>query len=233
MAAASKKKLHTVTIQLLGDSGVGKTLMSKCIAEGGPLEKYQVSVTISPDFVKVDYDMKGVGEFRVLYIDPPGTIMSRDMVTSYFRGAHAFLGVFDVTNNKTYASLRDDWLPAAAKHRGMDDVPVLIVGNKTDLMVVEAQLTKVLERAHADFTSPSFPEGLEYIETIGASARNWIFPDVPSRFDCFVAMVVKRSLERQRTSDKRDAESKGIRLLDLDTDPDKKSNAASDDCGTC
>lgn len=230
----------TITILLMGDSNVGKSLMSQCFLQGGPLERYQTNVTVSPEYVKVDYTMKGVGEFSVMYIDPPGTPTSRDLVASYFRDAHALIGVFDVMDNKTYAHLRDEWLPTASRWRDTDNVPVLIVGNKIDLLrkavataeAFDARVAELQARARADFAS--FPQGLEYVETITASARNWVFPETPSRLDLFVKMVVTRAMDRQRASDKSDAAGRGIRLLLHDVDAEKmKADAANDECGTC
>lgn len=121
-------------ICLCGDPAVGKTsLIRKYVTNvygdeyistlGTKVTKKKISV----EYPEVDlqlgikftiWDIMGQKEFRQI------------LTTSYFYGAKGVLTVFDRTRKETFKGL-DDWISAVQKVAG--DVPIVILGNKTDL----------------------------------------------------------------------------------------------------
>lgn len=191
----------TATILLIGNSGVGKTLISQCIAKGEPLQEFLTEVTIQPELLFVDYDLREFGRHRVAFIDPPGARNARELVKSYYRGSDGILAVFDVNEARSYEDLRDDWLPAAGELVGHANVPVLVLANKTDLLLrsaaaarPEKKLARLLETAQRELGT-SFPDRLDFVDVVGTSARHWVFPATPSPLDSFVQSLLERKLK--------------------------------------
>ncbi|PIO60366.1 Ras family protein, partial [Teladorsagia circumcincta] len=63
--------------------------------------------------------------------DTAGQEQFRTLASSYYRGAHGILIVYDITNEKTFDSV-PYWLKNIERFAG-DDVIKLLVGNKSDL----------------------------------------------------------------------------------------------------
>merc|ERR1719361_396808 len=63
--------------------------------------------------------------------DTAGQERFHNITTSYYRGAHCIMGVYDVTNEPSFDHL-NSWMEQI-KTYGTKDVQVLVVGNKCDL----------------------------------------------------------------------------------------------------
>lgn len=127
--SSSSKGSFLVKIVLAGDGAVGKTtLRRRYLGEG-----FQASylMTIGADFAvkTVDvsertikfqlWDLAGQPRFQVV----------REM---YYRGALGGLLIFDVTRWDSFKNL-PHWLEELWRSNGRGAVPVVLVGNKTDL----------------------------------------------------------------------------------------------------
>eukprot|EP01083_Nonionella_stella_P019537 54253_1 len=116
-------------VVLIGDSGVGKSCLLKRFSSG-EFEPGYIS-TIGVDF-----------EIRTLQIrdktvklqiwDTAGQERFHNITTSYYRGAHCIMLVYDVTSTTSFKAI-NRWLTQIRQH-GSKDVEVLLVGNKTDLV---------------------------------------------------------------------------------------------------
>ena len=54
------------------------------------------------------------------------------MTSSYYRGAHGIIIVYDVTNKESFDNVRQ-WMQEIEKYAGRDEICRLLVGNKCDL----------------------------------------------------------------------------------------------------
>jgi Ras-related protein Rab-1A len=67
----------------------------------------------------------------VLQWDTAGQERFRVIASSYYRGAHGIIVVYDITDAETFANVKQ-WLGEIEKH-GTEGVRTLLVGNKSDL----------------------------------------------------------------------------------------------------
>lgn len=220
-------RLPQFKILLFGESNVGKTLISKRISRGDQLADFNVEVTIGVDFVEAIYDFPGdVGPVRVAYVDPPGEIQSRTIVTSYYRGCDAMIGVFDCTQKDTRTALLEDWLPTICELR--PNIPVIIFANKSDKLIAsygddrgQRKIAACVAKAER-LIRERFGERIEIVDVIPTSAIDWVFPKTPSSFDLFVKLIVDRNIETRRQKLRL---ASGIRLFERDIDPAPQTDA--------
>ncbi|KAJ3509085.1 hypothetical protein NMY22_g16414 [Coprinellus aureogranulatus] len=156
---------------LIGDSGVGKSCLLLRFADDTYTESY-IS-TIGVDFkirtielegktVKLQINDTSVGEaftstcgqadlealgtdtpFSVAQWDTAGQERFRTITSSYYRGAHGIIVVYDVTDNDTFTNVKQ-WLQEIDRYAS-EGVNKLLVGNKSDLTgkkVVEYSVAK-------------------------------------------------------------------------------------------
>ncbi|KAK9202595.1 hypothetical protein WN944_017807 [Citrus x changshan-huyou] len=97
---------------LIGDSGVGKSCLLLRFADDSYIESY-IS-TIGVDF----WDTAGQERFRTI-------------TSSYYRGAHGIIIVYDVTDQESFNNVKQ-WLNEIDRYAS-DNVNKLLVGNKCDL----------------------------------------------------------------------------------------------------
>ncbi|XP_071917552.1 GTP-binding protein YPTM2 isoform X2 [Coffea arabica] len=129
---------------LIGDSGVGKSCLLLRFADDSYLESY-IS-TIGVDF----WDTAGQERFRTI-------------TSSYYRGAHGIIVVYDVTDQESFNNVKQ-WLNEIDRYAS-ENVNKLLVGNKCDL---ESQ------RVVAYDTAKAFADeiGIPFMETSAKSSTN-------------------------------------------------------------
>jgi len=142
---------------VLGDSDVGKScLLHRYTDNAFTLEH---NSTIGVDFRQKIVSLNGE-EGKLEIWDTAGQERYRNIVATYYRGAHGMLLVFDVTIRESFNHCQK-WL-YEIKANSETDVCVVLVGNKAD---------QVKERlvAEAEVRSWATINGLIYVET---SARD-------------------------------------------------------------
>ncbi len=132
MTEASTQKHVKAKVCLVGDVAVGKTsLIKRFVLEsfddryvatvGTKVTKKTLPVTWKGAPATLDmmvWDIMGEKGFRGLLRD------------AYFEGAHGVLAVCDLTRKDTFYDL-DNWVQMVRKQVG--DVPIVVLGNKSDL----------------------------------------------------------------------------------------------------
>lgn len=115
-------------ILMTGDSGVGKSCLLLRFVDDTFTESYMS--TIGVDF-KI-YTLTVDGKVCKLQIwDTAGQERFATITTSYYRGAHGIIMVYDVTDMASFASIKR-WNDEVDK-RANETVVKLIVGNKCDM----------------------------------------------------------------------------------------------------
>eukprot|EP00697_Spironema_sp_BW2_P000700 gnl/Spiro4/10959_TR5819_c0_g1_i1.p1 gnl/Spiro4/10959_TR5819_c0_g1~~gnl/Spiro4/10959_TR5819_c0_g1_i1.p1 ORF type:complete len:227 (+),score=23.53 gnl/Spiro4/10959_TR5819_c0_g1_i1:42-683(+) len=143
---------------LIGDSGVGKSCLLTRFADDTFQESY-IS-TIGVDFKIRTIELEGK-TIKLQIWDTAGQERFRTITSSYYRGAHGIIIVYDVTDLASFTNIRD-WL-AEVERCASDSVNKLIVGNKCDLQhVVETETAKKYAQT----------QGLSFLETSAKSSIN-------------------------------------------------------------
>ena len=115
-------------ILLLGDSSVGKSSLFLSFMDKSWNETFVPTIG-------VDFKIKtiNVNNMNIKYQvwDTAGQERFRTIISSYYKGAHGILLVYDITLKESFESL-NDWLNEIKKNTSKNIVKVLI-GNKIDL----------------------------------------------------------------------------------------------------
>lgn len=116
-------------IIMIGDSGVGKSALLTRFAD-----QYYDDEFIST--IGVDFKIKTIeveGKIIKLQIwDTAGQERFRTITSSYYRGAHGVLIVYDVTNRSSFNNIHN-WLKEVDR-LSPPNIPKLLIGTKTDLV---------------------------------------------------------------------------------------------------
>ena len=114
---------------LLGESGVGKTSIILRYIEN-TFNNSDIS-TCGVD-VKHKYVSCDNKKIRLDIWDTAGQERFRVLAKNYFRGAHGFILVYDITNEDSFAKLKGWIKDAKEKIENENDYKMMIVGNKKD-----------------------------------------------------------------------------------------------------
>eukprot|EP00049_Salpingoeca_infusionum_P009436 m.157886 g.157886 ORF g.157886 m.157886 type:complete len:217 (+) comp14336_c0_seq1:3754-4404(+) len=145
---------------LIGDSGVGKSCLLLRFADDTYTESY-IS-TIGVDFKIRTIELEGK-TIKLQIWDTAGQERFRTITSSYYRGAHGIIVVYDVTDADSFANVKQ-WLGEIERY-ACDNVNKLLVGNKSDLVSRKA----VEYTAAKDFADGM---GIPFLETSAKNATN-------------------------------------------------------------
>ncbi len=115
-------------ILLIGDSGVGKSCILLRFTEDTYSEAY-IS-TIGVDF-KIKTIELGGKIIKLQIWDTAGQERFRTITSSYYRGAHGIIIVFDLTDLESFENIKQ-WLHEINRY-AYNNVCKILVGNKSDL----------------------------------------------------------------------------------------------------
>jgi len=113
---------------IIGDSGVGKSCLLLRFADDIFTDSF-IS-TIGVDFKIKTIDIDGA-KVKLQIWDTAGQERFRTITSSYYRGAHGIIVVYDVTEQKSFANITK-WLKEIETFAG-PAVQKVLVGNKSDL----------------------------------------------------------------------------------------------------
>eukprot|EP01114_Cavostelium_apophysatum_P021520 TRINITY_DN7537_c0_g1_i1.p1 TRINITY_DN7537_c0_g1~~TRINITY_DN7537_c0_g1_i1.p1 ORF type:complete len:203 (+),score=38.41 TRINITY_DN7537_c0_g1_i1:119-727(+) len=126
--AAAKDYDLLYKMLLIGDSGVGKSCILLRFADDSFQENF-IS-TIGVDFKIKTMNIEGK-RVKLQIWDTAGQERFQTITTSYYRGAHGLIIVFDVTNKTSFENIKK-WLDDVDRNASQHIVK-LLVGNKCDL----------------------------------------------------------------------------------------------------
>mmetsp|Transcript_7545 Transcript_7545/g.11422 ORF Transcript_7545/g.11422 Transcript_7545/m.11422 type:complete len:209 (+) Transcript_7545:110-736(+) len=113
---------------IIGDSGVGKSCLLLRFSDDIFTDSF-IS-TIGVDF-KIRTVTIGGQKIKLQIWDTAGQERFRTITSSYYRGAHGIIVVYDVTDQKSFDNIKK-WLKEIDTFAG-NQVQKLLVGNKCDL----------------------------------------------------------------------------------------------------
>ncbi|KAG4034042.1 hypothetical protein MFRU_003g00200 [Monilinia fructicola] len=126
---ASDESIPTLKILLIGPSGAGKSalLIRYCDDQ---FDSESSTATIGVDFKLKTLSIHGK-PYRLNLLDTAGQERFRTLSNSYYRGAHAVILVYDVTNRESFNSM-GRWVEEA-EGNAVDGCVFWVVGTKCDL----------------------------------------------------------------------------------------------------
>jgi Ras-related protein Rab-1A len=120
------KKIPEYKILVVGDAGVGKSsLMLRFVEDTFSTQPVTIGVDHKDKQVQID----GV-DVKLLIHDTAGQERFRTITSSFYRGAHGIIVVFDVADQVTFTNV-PRWLKEIEKYAN-ENVNKLLVGNKID-----------------------------------------------------------------------------------------------------
>ncbi|KAG8468441.1 hypothetical protein KFE25_013524 [Diacronema lutheri] len=119
---------------LIGDSGVGKSCLLLRFADDTWMDSYISTIGVDFKIRTIELDGKTI---KLQIWDTAGQERFRTISSTYYRGAHGIIVVYDVTNQHSFNSV-NDWLVEINKY-ARENVSKLLVGNKSDLAIGEAR----------------------------------------------------------------------------------------------
>src|SRR3990167_1127539 len=151
---------HLFKLLLIGDSGVGKSCLLLRFADDTYTESY-IS-TIGVDFKIRTVSIGGV-KIKLQIWDTAGQERFRTITSSYYRGAHGIIVVYDVTDQKSFDNIKK-WLKEIDTFAG-GAVQKLLVGNKCDLVNERTVTTEQGKALAQDLNIP-------FVETSAKDSTN-------------------------------------------------------------
>jgi len=129
-AGSSMEGAQAIKLLLVGDGAVGKSQL---------LLRY-MEARFDPNFITtigVDFRQKKVvhrgSRLCIQVWDAAGQERFRTISPAYYAKAHGVMIVYDITNHASFRSV-EHWKHQVKEYGGREGLPVLVVGNKTDLV---------------------------------------------------------------------------------------------------
>lgn len=118
-----------IKLLMIGDSGVGKTCLLLRYANRSFSPTFITTIGIDFKIKNVEIDSKRI---KLQIWDTAGQERFRTITTSYFRGAQGILLVYDVTDRRSFESIRN-WVSQIQQHADFH-VNKILIGNKCDML---------------------------------------------------------------------------------------------------
>ena len=212
MKRSDKDNVTLFKLIVVGNSEVGKSSIITRFCD----DTFSVNFisTIGIDFKVRNCDVDGE-PVKLQIWDTAGQERFRTITTAFYRGAHAAIIVFDVNEPSTMAGV-DYWI-GMCNDLCMQDVPVIIVGNKIDLPNTEDAIEQgeiLAQRNNVIFMKTSAKDGT----------------NIMNLFYSLVRMIrVKQQLadeeeQRQKAQKKKDSPKGIFSLLDRSDESEEGDN---------
>lgn len=92
-------------------------------------ERFQTGVDFKIKFLNVNSE-----RLKLTIWDTAGQERFRTLTSSYYRGAHGIIFVYDVTRRATFENLASIWLGEVEMYSTIENAVKMVIGNKLDLV---------------------------------------------------------------------------------------------------
>lgn len=151
---------YLVKLVLIGESGVGKSAILNRYCDDFFNDSYISTIGVDFKIKLIDIASKKV---KIQIWDTAGQERFRTITTSYYRGSHAVMLVFDVNNYHSFSKL-NQWMKEI-KTNLTGKYKIILVGNKTE----SDSHRQVSQEQIDNFTSTY---GMDYIEVSAKKNTN-------------------------------------------------------------
>jgi len=142
---------------VVGDGGVGKTALTLRFSKGFFTEDYKMTIGVDFHVKTISIDtFEGPIKCKLQLWDTGGQERFSSIRPMYYRGSLGTILVFDLTNSASFEHL-PQWIEEVRANIKAD-IPVLLVGNKSDLTDIRAVSVEEINNFTRDFN-------LYYMET--------------------------------------------------------------------
>jgi len=151
---------YLIKLLLIGDSGVGKSCLLLRFSDDSFTPSFITTIGIDFKIRTVELEGKRI---KLQIWDTAGQERFRTITTAYYRGAMGILLVYDVTDEKSFANIRN-WIRNIEQHAS-ESVNKMLIGNKCDMSdkrVVDSERGKALADEY----------GIKFLETSAKSSIN-------------------------------------------------------------
>ncbi|XP_044260484.1 ras-related protein Rab-35 [Tribolium madens] len=131
---------HLFKLLIIGDSGVGKSSLLLRFADNTFSGSYITTIGVDFKIKTVSIDGQKV---KLQIWDTAGQERFRTITSTYYRGTHGVIVVYDVTNGESFANVKR-WLHEIEQN--CDVVNRVLVGNKNDTPDRKVVLTEDAQR---------------------------------------------------------------------------------------
>jgi len=169
---------YLIKLLLIGDSGVGKSCLLLRFCEDSFTPSFITTIGIDFKIRTVEIDGKKI---KLQIWDTAGQERFRTITTAYYRGAMGILLVYDVTDEKSFMSIRN-WI-ANVDQFAQDSVNRILVGNKCDMTT-----KKVVDYSAGKALADEF--GIRFLETSAKNSTN-----VDEAFISLARDIKKRAID--------------------------------------
>lgn len=159
-----------VKILLVGDSGVGKSCLLVRFVEDRFNPSFITTIGIDFKIKTVDIDGKKI---KLQLWDTAGQERFRTITTAYYRGAMGIIIVYDVTDERTFANIRQ-WYKTVTEHSN-SEAQIVLVGNKSDMdsrVVTYEQGEELAKELQVQFIESSAKDDTNVNEIFFSLARS-------------------------------------------------------------
>ncbi len=151
---------HLFKLVIIGDTSVGKSCLLVRFADHSYSESYISTIGVDFKIRTIELDGKVI---KLQIWDTAGQDRFRTITSTYYRGAHGIIVVYDITVLDSFNNVKV-WLTEIDRYAS-DNVCKLLVGNKCDLA----------DRRHVEYdVAKTFADRLSmpFIETSAKTATN-------------------------------------------------------------
>jgi len=127
-APGSAQSPFLIKLLLIGDSGVGKSCLLLRFSEDSFAPSFITTIGIDYKIRTIELDEKKI---KLQIWDTAGQERFRTITTAYYRSAMGVLLVYDVTDDKSFANIKN-WIRNIEQHAS-ENINKVLVGNKCDL----------------------------------------------------------------------------------------------------
>ena len=176
---------HIFKVLLLGNSDVGKSSLILRYVDQVWSDTFVPTIGVDFKVKTLEIDNK---QIKMQIWDTAGQERFRNVISSYFRGSHGILLIYDITNRDSFKNL-ENWLIEIEKNASQNVLKILI-GNKNDL-VNDREIQSEEGQAFAN------RNGMEFIETSAKMNTN-----VTEEFEALAKLMMKFNSENKNVLNK-------------------------------
>lgn len=115
-------------ILLIGNSGVGKSCIMTRFVDNDFSDEFNSTIGVDFKIKTLIVDNKLV---KLQIWDTAGQERFKTITSSYYRGAHGIIIVYDITDRKSFSDIIN-WIAEIKRYSGNNAI-IMIVGNKSDM----------------------------------------------------------------------------------------------------
>lgn len=183
-------------ILLIGDSGVGKSCLLMRFMDEKYSETYISTIGVDFKIRTLHLDDKII---KMQIWDTAGQERFRTITSSYYRGAHGIIIVYDITDADSFDNVKY-WLKEIGRYANKN-VDILVVGNKLDLEDRRKVPSYVLE----EYT---YQEDIDSFETSAKENKN---------VDVFFEKMAKKIMRRMHSEELKAPPKQQIYTKEIET----------------